>query len=191
MPRIRTFWGIVLLCLAAEAATAAPRVHLFLQIDGNDIQGDSTVTSLEREGSIECLAWTDSLTTSRETGTVVLTVGRRLYGPVTCTKRIDKASPLMFMALTQNDPVTRAEFRFYRPIPSRTRTARRGGEEHYYTVVLENSYVSKITTTSTDIATNPDARNVPATETVSFVFADVTRTYEINGATHTDSWSGD
>ncbi len=34
----------------------AQTAHLFLKANGEDIAGDSTITSLEREDSIECVS---------------------------------------------------------------------------------------------------------------------------------------
>jgi type VI secretion system secreted protein Hcp len=164
----------------------AQTVHLKLQIDGNDIEGESTIASMDREGTIECGSFVDGVTTPREEATGMLT-GKRQYSPVTITKRIDKSTPLLWKALCQNEPVTMANFRFFRPSPGGS-----GAEEHFLTVDLENGYISAIKRLSEDAITSDLGESAPPMmESVSFHFQDITVTYEIGGATHKDSWKGE
>jgi len=162
----------------------AQTVHLKLQIDGTDIEGESTITSMERGGTIECSSFEDHVETPREARTGAMT-GRRKYKPVTISKRIDKTTPLLFKALTLNEPVTSAEFWFFRP------SATGGGsEEKFQTILLEKAWISSIKRVSKDAimgGENPP----PMMEWVQFYFADITVTYEIGGATHTDTWTGE
>ena len=161
----------------------AQTVHLRLTIDGSDVEGESSVRSFDREGTIECSSFQHKLDTPREAATGRLT-GRRQHSAVTISKRVDKSTPLLFKALCQNEPVNRAEFMFFRPSAGREAT-----EERFYTVLLENGYVAMVEQLSEDnIVGGEDAP--PMMETVAFVFQDITWTYEIGGATHKDSWSG-
>lgn len=150
-----------------------PGPFVRLKIDGNDVEGESTITSMEREGTIECFGFQYDLTMPRDEATGALT-GKRQHSPVTIIKRIDKSTPLLYKALCLNEPVTSAEFRFYRPSPGSA-----DGEEHFYTILLENGYVTDISSVGRGL------------ERVSFVFQDITWTYEIGGATHKDSWLGE
>src|SRR5690606_36740439 len=70
----------------------AETVHLFLNANGTEIAGESTQTTLGREGSIEGLCFEDSVRTAREKGTGMAT-GRRSSEPIVFRKRIDKSSP--------------------------------------------------------------------------------------------------
>jgi type VI secretion system secreted protein Hcp len=161
----------------------AQTVHLSLEIDGNAIEGESTIASMEREGTIECASFKYGLITPRETATGALT-GRRQHSPCVITKRIDKSTPLLLKALCQNEPVTNAKFRFFRP------SLEAGAEEHFFTVLLESGYVGSVKQLSEDVVmAGKDAP--PMMEEVSFVFQDITWTYEIGGATHKDSWRGE
>ena len=45
-----------ILFLSAGVALANQPVYLSLEANGNDIEGDSTVSTMEREGTIECLS---------------------------------------------------------------------------------------------------------------------------------------
>lgn len=49
----------------------AETVHLYLKANGADINGESTQTSLGREGSIECLFFEDAVRTAREKGSEI------------------------------------------------------------------------------------------------------------------------
>jgi type VI secretion system secreted protein Hcp len=150
-----------------------------LVIDGNEIEGESTVATLDRENKIECYGFDYGLDTPREESTGMLT-GRRQHSPVSILKRVDKSSPLLYKALCENEPVNSVEIRFYRPVPGG-----QGQEEHYYTILLENGYVATIRSAYTNV------EGFPLLEKVSFVFQDITWTYEIGGATHHDSWAGE
>lgn len=159
----------------------AMTVHLFLKANGQDIQGDSTITSMDRENSIECLSFSDSVRTAREAATGMAT-GERTYDPIKITKRIDKSSPLLAKALCNNELIE-ATFKFYRPNP-----AGDGTTQQYYTIEIQEGRIASITRVSPDV-TNPAAATDPAKETVTFVFGYIRWTYEPEGAEHIDHWS--
>lgn len=146
-----------------------PGPFLRLQVDGSDVEGESTIISMDRESTIECFGFKYDLTTPRDALTGQLT-GMRVHSPVTIIKRVDKSSPLIYRALCENRHVNTAEFRFYRP------ASVGAGDEHYYTILVKDGYVSEI---------NSVGRGL---ERVSFVFQDITWTYENGGVTHTDNW---
>jgi type VI secretion system secreted protein Hcp len=158
----------------------AMTVHLFLKANGQDIQGDSSVESLERANSIECLSFSDSVRTGREASTGMAT-GERTYEPIKITKRIDKSSPLLAKALCNNE-VIEGDFKFYRPNP-----AGDGTTQHFYTITIQQARIASISRVSPDV-TNPASASDPAKETVSFVFGYVRWTYEPDGVEHVDEW---
>lgn len=157
----------------------AQTVHLKLQIDGNDVEGESTIASLDREGTIECSSFHSGLTAPYDPATILLTA-RRQHEPVRIYKRIDKSTPLLLKALCRSEPVTSAEFRFFRPAVSGA-----GAEEHFFTVKLENGRISSVRQVSEDAIMAGEAAP-PMMEEVSFVFQQITWTYEDGGATHSD-----
>ncbi|WP_028321021.1 type VI secretion system tube protein TssD [Desulfatiglans anilini] len=159
----------------------AQTVHLFLKANGQDIQGDSTITSMERENSIECLSFKDSVRTAREAATGMAT-GQRTYEPLRIVKRIDKSSPLLFKALTNNE-VIEGVFKFYRPNP-----AGDGTTQHFFTIEIQEGRISTITRFSPDVI-DPASANTPPTEEVSFVFGYIRMCYEPDGVEHIDHWS--
>ena len=158
----------------------AETVHLFLKANGSDITGESTQTSLGREGSIECLYFQDSVRTAREKGSGMAT-GRRTYEPIVLRKRIDKSSPLLAKALCNNE-IIEATFRFYRPNPSGD-----GTTEQFFTIEIAEGRVAHITRVSPDTI-DPASAVEPPTEEIGLVFHTITWTYEAGGVVHTDNW---
>jgi type VI secretion system secreted protein Hcp len=159
----------------------AMTVHLFMKANNQDIQGDSSITSMGRENSIECISFSDSVQQTMERNTGMPT-GNRTYGPITITKRIEKSTPLLAKALTGNE-VIEADFKFYRPNP-----AGDGTTQHFYTVHIEEGRITSINRVSPDV-TNPASANDPAKETVKFVAQLYRWTYEPDGVEHIDRWS--
>lgn len=180
--RLLVWMGAITCVLMVLPVWAAPPVYLVhLKANGTEIHGDSTVTSMERENSIECLSYSEEVWTPREPGTGQAT-GRRQYLPITFTKRVDKSSPFLHKALTENQLLD-GEFRFFRPNP-----AGDGTEQHYFTIKFFDGHVSSIRRISPDTL-DPVNANRPVIEEVSIVFERIEWTYEPNGATHNDSWS--
>ena len=110
-----------------------------------------------------------------------MSTGRKQHSPVVIRKRIDKSTPLLLKALCENERVDSAEFRLYRPSPSGS-----GAEEHFYTVLLEECNLGGVRQVREDTTiAGQDAP--PMLEEVTFIFQEVTWTYEDGGITHSDS----
>lgn len=159
----------------------AMTVHLALKANGEDIAGDSTISSLEREDTIECLSFRDSVKTAREASSGMAS-GERTYEPIVIEKRIDKSSPLLAKALCNNE-VIEGLFKFYRPNPEGD-----GTTQHYFTIEISEARISKITRLSPDVS-DPSEASMPATEEIGFVFGYIRWTYEPDGIEHIDHWS--
>jgi type VI secretion system secreted protein Hcp len=160
----------------------AQTVHLKLQINGSDIAGESTIASLGRADTVECVAFNYEVVAPRE-GSGKITASRQ-HGPVKVYKEIDKASPLLFQALCKSQ-VCGCEFMFFRPKKDGT-----GSEEMFYKVKLNNAYVSKISQDSEAPGHGVEYAK-PAMETVEFVFQDIIWTYVNGGVEAQDSWKGE
>lgn len=158
----------------------AQTVHLWLQIDGSSVEGESRVATLDREDTIECSSFHYELTAARDaTGRLT---GKRQHAPAKIHKRIDRTTPLLLKALCEKEPVNQAEFRFYR-----TRVTRTGPtEEHFFTVLLEDGLISSVTQVSEDEIMAGEAAP-PMMEEVAFTFQKITWRYEIGGQEHMDS----
>ena len=156
----------------------AETVHLYLKANGIDVQGESTQTSLGRENSIECLYYEQAVTTAREAGSGMAT-GRRQYQPLMIRKRIDKSSPLIAKALTENQ-VIEGQFKFFRPNPSGD-----GTTEQFYTVEIKQGRVASIKQINPDTI-QPASSTEPPVEEVTFVFHTIAWTFTEGGITHED-----
>ncbi|MEX1366590.1 MAG: type VI secretion system tube protein TssD [Nannocystaceae bacterium] len=159
----------------------AENVHLYLKSNGEDIQGESTQTSLGRENSIECLSFVDSVRTAREKSSGLAT-GRRTFEPIIFRKRIDKSSPLLARSLCENE-VVEGVFKFFRPNP-----AGDGTTEHFFTVEFGKGRLSSVRRISPDTI-DPASATEPPTEEVGIVFHNITWTYEPTGASHYNDWA--
>jgi type VI secretion system secreted protein Hcp len=159
----------------------AETVHLYLKANGTDIKGESTQHSLGREESIECVYYDQSVTTAREAGSGMAT-GRRQYNPLVIRKRIDKSSPLIAKALTNNEAIE-GTFKFFRPSPTGD-----GTTEQFYTVAIRQGRVATIKQIVPDTLV-PATSTEPPLEEVSFVFHTISWTYTNGGVTHEDTWN--
>jgi len=159
----------------------AETLHLKLEHNGKQIEGESTQHTLGREKTIECLSYQHDVHTAREAGSAMAT-GRRQHKEVVITKRLDKSSPLLMKALCENQAL-KAEFKFYRPNPSGD-----GTTEQFYTVALTDARISSIRQISPD-ALAPAANASPPVEEIHFVFHSINWTFNPTGAQHEDKWS--
>jgi type VI secretion system secreted protein Hcp len=155
----------------------AETVHLFLKSNGKDIKGDSTQTSLGRDGSIECLYFDHSVDTAREASSGIAT-GRRTYQPLVIRKRIDKASPLIAKSMVNNEVID-GVFQFFRPDPAGT-----GTTQQFYTIEIHKGRIGGL---KQNVVNTTDAEH--PLEEVSFTFAEIKWTWMDGGVSHTDTWS--
>ncbi len=162
--------------------TSLASAYLFLKADDNDVHGDCS-SSDDRADSIVCIGFEDGVRTPRDQKSGRVT-GRRIYEPLKIIKRVDKSTPLLAKALSLNEKIE-AEFRFYRPAAT-TGT----GEEHFFTIKLDEGRIASIKRFIPNLFEEGED-GTPMTETVTFVFHDITWTYELTGASHTDHWSAE
>ena len=134
---------------------------VILKANGEDIQGESTVTTLGREDTIECFSFDYGVISASESFSGAPS-GVRNYEPIRIVKRVDKATPLLWKALCENAKIE-GSFKFFRPSP-----AGDGTTEEFYTVEIEEARISGIDFTSPD-AMGGSGATEPPTETVTFV----------------------
>ncbi len=159
----------------------AETVHLYLKANGADIKGDSAQTSLSRADSIECVYFESAVRTAREAGSGMAT-GRRSYEPIIVRKRIDKATPLIYKALVQNEAID-GIFKFFRPNPTGD-----GTTEQFYTVEIKKGRVASFKAVSPNCI-DPASATDPPLEEIGFTFHTISWTYTNGGITHEDTWS--
>lgn len=157
----------------------AETVHLYLKANGNEVVGQSSQHSLEREGSIECLSVELEFDSERDPSSG-MAIGRRRYKPLKVRKRIDASSPLLCKALVENQNIE-GTFKFFRPDPHGD-----GQTEQFYTIEIKNGRLLAIRQIS-EVALGGSAQ--PPMEEISFVFHDIVWTYMPTGVTSVDSWS--
>jgi len=156
-------------------------VHLALKANGNAIKGESTQTSLDRTDTIECYYYEQGVSSARDAATGMAT-GRRQYEPIVIRKRIDKSSPLLSKALSENQ-VVEGVFKFYRPNPTGD-----GTTEQFYSVQIKKGRISAMKQFLPD-TTSDDTSHQHPMEEVSFVFGTISWTFTDGGVTHEDDWS--
>lgn len=159
--------------LVAPSALAAETVHLYLKVNGQNIQGESAQTSLGRENSIECMYVEHSIL-GADSG--------KQFSPVKCIKRIDKSTPLLIKALIERRPVE-ATFKLFRPNPTGD-----GTTEQFYTIELKSALITGYRMWSPD-TTAPTSSTLPPMEEITFTFKAITWTYT-NGNVSFGSESG-
>ena len=151
-------------------------VNLKLKIAGSDIEGESSQTDNEREGTIECLQINCGVATQRDSQHPTLSTGRT-FNPVEILKRVDQSSPLLLKACTNNEKVEGA-FLFFRPSPGGDSTS-----EHFYTIEISDARIESVVQSS--------GTRVRAQETIRFVYSEIRWVYELTGAEAVDSISGE
>jgi type VI secretion system secreted protein Hcp len=159
----------------------AEAAMLYLKANGSDVKGESTQLSLSREGAIECISYEYEVVTARE-ATSALATGRRQHQPLRIIKRIDKATPLLFKALAENQ-VMEGVLKFFRPNPTGD-----GTTEQFYTVEFKQGRINSIKQRLPNTIV-PATSTEPPLEEVTFVFHTISWTYTNGGVTHEDSWA--
>ncbi len=145
----------------------ADTVHLYLKLDGVEIQGESTQISLGRANSIECTSLSFD---------VVEEGGATRTGEIKVAARIDKATPLVVKGLVDKQTAD-AVFKFFRPSPTGD-----GTTEQFFTIAGKSGRV-RAADMWVPSTLNPATHDVPPMMQYSFSFAEVQETYTNNGLT--------
>jgi type VI secretion system secreted protein Hcp len=98
-----------------------------------------------------------------------LPTGRRQHKPIVVTKYIDKATPLLYAALVNNENLPHVFLNYYRP-------DRDGVPQIYYIVELRNANIAGI------------QEGFPNTENISFTYSKIIWTWTDGGITAEDDW---
>lgn len=156
----------------------AIQAYLKVKANGNDIAGSSVDTKSHGD-------WCDVVT--YEMGAEVnldrisgQATGRRQHKPLTVVKPLDKASPMLFQALVQNQEIE-ATLEFWRDKRGS------GGREKYYTYKITKGRVVALSQFAAD---DEDPKsNKGAQEKVSFVFDKIIVTWVDGGIEAEDHWT--
>ena len=153
----------------------------YLTVEGDrqgNIEGDSQRSGYE--GMMEIHGWSHEVSSPRDAATGLPT-GRRQHKPLTVTKPVDKASPLLMGALTTNENLSSVVLRCVAPSAD-------GSEEQYYTIELVNATVSNI---RQEQLNNKYPENMPheVREHVSFAYQRIVWVHEVSSTSAEDDWS--
>lgn len=146
----------------------ALNVSLKLKIDADEIKGESGVLSLDREDSIECLSFSQSAFKHMDKKPGFQLHTEATFLPIRITKRIDGATPFIAKAFFKHEKVG-GVFRFFRPDPGGS-----GGEQHFFTMSIENGRIAEHEIISPDLFDDPSK---PPLETVGFTFRSLSWEY--------------
>ena len=152
----------------------------YLTLDGQNqgkIEGSTVVKGHEGKILVQAVEHTIEIPKSPQTG---LPTGKRVHGPTTLTKEIDKASPKLFQALCSGEQMKEVVLEFYRISP-------KGTEEKYYTVKLENAIITSIRSWTPNCL-NPDNKQMGHMEDVALTYEKITWTFDPDGIEAEDSW---
>lgn len=149
------------------------RYSVFMQLTANGTLLESETVFLDREQWTPVLEYNASIVRPTERGTSIST-GRSVFNPIVLTKLVDKSSPLIMLAMRQNQ-VIEATFEFERP------SSDTGAIETYYKIDIAQGRIAGI------------QKNMGLaggdTETVSIVFNSVAETHETESVQDEWSWS--
>ncbi|WP_439609416.1 type VI secretion system tube protein TssD [Hydrogenophaga sp.] len=159
----------------------AQTIALTLTSNGDDVPGDSTVTSMSRADTIEVLSLEQALSKTFDRATLLAT-GRRIYTPLKFTKRLDRSTPLLRQALVENRVVAGA-FRWYRPNPDAS-----GTTEQFFTLAFTAGRITKCTLRLPDTL-DPALALLPPLEDVELTFSTITWTWTSGSVEFEDSLS--
>jgi type VI secretion system secreted protein Hcp len=160
-------------------------LNAYLRLVG-DRQGEikGSVTQKGREGKILVIAFTHDVTSPRDTATGLAT-GRRQHGPIVITKEIDRASPPLHAAQTDNENFKEWELELY---ASQAHVgAASGVEVQYFTITLTNASIASF---RTEMPNNKhaDLAKLNTFEEIAFTYQKIAWTWTDGGLSATDDW---
>ncbi|MDB5990454.1 MAG: Hcp protein [Herbaspirillum sp.] len=146
-------------------------------IKAGPIEGLNAITGHEKEIPVQAVEHLIEIPRNPQTG---LPTGQRVHLPMTLTKEIDKASPLLLQALTTGEKMKNVTLTYYR-------SSLKGEDEKYYTVTLGNAIITSIRTWMPDrlLVANETLGHM---EDVSFAYSSIKWTYLDGGITTQDTW---
>lgn len=160
-------------------------LNAYLKLKGakqGDIKG--SVTQKGREGMIAVHSFHHGIVSPRDAASGLPT-GKRQHKPFVITKEIDKSTPLLHAALTNNENITSWELKCFTPKISAAGGA--GQEVNHFTVKLTNANIASIE----DIMENnlrPDDAKLPLMQEVAFTYQKIEWTWVDGGISSADDW---
>jgi type VI secretion system secreted protein Hcp len=155
-------------------------LNAYLKLKG-ETQGDinGSVTQAGRENKIEVYAFRHGVKSPRDAASGLPT-GKRQHEPFSVLKPTDKASPLLYKALVDNENVTEWKLNCWKPSSS-------GKELNYYDVILTNANVCAM---ETEMRNNKDPNQMKyeICDTARFTYQKIEWVYVDGGISAEDDW---
>ena len=155
-------------------------LNCYMRLTG-ETQGEikGSVTQSGREDSIMVIGFNHEVVSPRDAASGLPT-GKRQHKPVTITKEVDKATPLLMNVLVNNENIKDWELRFWQPSVT-------GKEVQFYTVELVNGSVAGI---RGEMLNNkyPENMQHKEREHISFCYQKIEWTWVDGGITAEDDW---
>src|SRR6185436_10934302 len=140
---------------------------------------EGSVTQKGREGKILVISVEHEIVSPRDPASGVPT-GKRAHKPFWLIKEVDRASPLLYSALANNENLPSWQLQFYRPGPT-------GVERQHYTVKLTNATVCGITCKMANVRV-PKLARFETYEEIAFTYQKIEWIWTEGGITTTDDW---
>lgn len=141
------------------------------------IDGSCDIAGHQGKILVQAVEHTVEIPKNPQTG---LPSGKRIHGPITLTKEIDKSSPKIFQALASGEQLETVELEFYRVNPQ-------GNEEKYYTIKLMNAVVACGRTWVPNCLSQA-SNEMGHMEDISFTYEKIVWVADIDGIEAEDSW---
>jgi type VI secretion system secreted protein Hcp len=157
----------------APLSEADAALNAYLKMKGEksgDIKG--SVTQKGREGSIQLISVSHEIVSPRDAASGLPT-GKIQHKPLVIRKQIDKSSPLIASALTNNERIKTWEMSVYQPNA-------KGAETVAYTIKLTNASIASIR-----LVTDADGN---MQEEIAFTYQKIEWTWADGGITAMDDW---
>jgi len=155
-------------------------LNSYLKLEG-ETQGEikGSVTQKGREDSIMVIGFSHEVVSPRDAASGLPT-GKRQHKPVTITKEIDVATPLLYNVLVNNENITTWKLDFWQP-------SKTGQEKQFYTVELMNASIAGI---NSEMLNNkyPENMQHKEREHISFSYQKIIWTFTEGGITAEDDW---
>ncbi len=152
----------------------------YLKLKGQktgEIKG--SVTQKGRENKVAIIAFNHEVVSPRDPASGLPT-GKRMHKPFTITKELDKATPLLYSVLVNNENVSEWEMQCWRPSAT-------GAEQQHFTIKLTNANIASIHARMPNNK-NPELMKYDINEEVAFTYQKIEWTWVDGGITAMDDW---
>ena len=175
--------AISTLMLSTIPADAAMMAYAYLKGQKQG-QVKGSITQKGREDSIGIIAYEHQIRVPTDPASGMAT-GKTQHGVFKFTKELDKSSPILFSAMTNNENLTEAVFKFWTP-QLRAATGV-GAEVQHFTVKLTNARIVDIRANMQNIR-HPELVKFNEQEEVSLTYQKIEWTWNDGGITAAADW---